>query len=140
MSIYRLAVPLKPKPKPRGQLNKYGAMTHSLNGYREWQTEYLKHIALTEFKIPLGFYGMIFQFNIRQGVGGLADVSNLQGGVEDILVKAKLIKDDNYRILRHYAAFALEIDKKKTEDCSSIILYVTETKKEFLYTYDKFSD
>lgn len=132
MTIQKVFLPVRPFPKPRGQLNKYGKMTHSLNGYRQWQKQFHDAISSTTFQIPEPFYGVLFHFCLKPQRGHPPDVSNLQGGVEDVLVKFGFITDDNVNVMPRYASWA-----EKTKE-SSITLYVVQNKVEFLFILEKF--
>jgi Holliday junction resolvase RusA-like endonuclease len=123
----------KAKPKPRGQLNKSGRMTHSLNGYREWQNEICLILSDAKFIIPENFYGIIFVFNIKPSKGRPPDLSNLQGAIEDVLVKYKYIVDDNWKILKRYYTLGIP----STED--SIEIFAVVDKTEFLKIVDMYS-
>lgn len=131
MTINIVKIPIAPKPKPRGQLGKYGNMTHSLKGYREWQDELDKYLRIAKFIIPDNFYGIIYHFGIVKKRGGKPDISNLVGGIEDVLVKYDYINDDNYQVIKHYFASAIQSEK------SFINIYVTDNKAEFLYVLNK---
>jgi Holliday junction resolvase RusA-like endonuclease len=134
MSIQKLIIPMRAIPKPRGQIGKYGNMTHSIGKYREWQEQFKKHIACTTFYVPKEFYSMVFKFNLAARSGGKPDLSNLQGGVEDALVKHKYIPDDNWKILQRFYTCG------SPASISSIELFVCTSKKETLYVIDKFTD
>jgi Holliday junction resolvase RusA-like endonuclease len=135
MSIIVASIPLRPHSKPRGALGRNRQMTHSIGSYRPWQRDFLAILSEINFKVPSGFYGMLFQFNIKKKGGQQPDISNMQGGIEDVLVKGEYIKDDNWTILRHISSWAIQV---KTDP--SMVIYVVQTKREFLYVYDKFSD
>lgn len=124
MKIYH--IPHKLKSKPRGQLGKFGNMTHSLNGYREWQTSMKGKLEEINFSIPGDMYGLILIFHIPKLKGHPFDLSNLQGGLEDVLVKYEYLKDDNWLRLGRYAGIAL-----KSEYPAYTIIPV-ENKQEFL--------
>lgn len=106
MKIYH--IPHQLKAKPRGQLGKYGNMTHSLNGYREWQISIAYNLRKIEFSIPNNFYGLVFVFHIPKLKGHPFDLSNLQGGIEDVLVKHEYLPDDNWKILGKYSGIAVK--------------------------------
>ena len=131
MTIAKVILPVKPISKPRGMLNRYGKITHSLGGYRQWQKEFHSHISSTSFIIPNTFHSIVFQFNITPVRGHPPDLSNMQGAVEDALVKYKYLKDDNWKILTRFYTFAT-VSKQP-----SIILYVAESKEELLFIINK---
>lgn len=133
MTISKIILPIKAFPKPRGQLGKYGNMTHSAGGYRAWQNQFSRLIQSTSFHVPDTFHSMVFQFNICTTRGRAPDLSNLQGGVEDALVKQKYLQDDNWKILTRFYTFG------KVAPASEIIIYVAECKKELLYIIEHFS-
>lgn len=134
MPIQKLHLELRPFSKPRGQIGKYGNMTHSIGKYRQWQEEFKLLIASTTFKVPSSFYAIIFDFKLSPRRGGKPDLSNLQGGVEDALVKYGYILDDNWKVLQRYYTVGTPASK------SSIDLYVCESKKELIYSILNFTD
>lgn len=126
----KLSINIELKPKPRGQLGKYGNMTHSIGHYRQWQSAFVRAVKQTNFLIPSDFYAIIFHFRILPKPGRAPDLSNLQGAVEDALVKSNYLKDDNWKILsRYYTQGSLS-------DTNKIDLYIAESKKEFLFIID----
>lgn len=134
MSIQHIKIPLRGYPKPRGALGKYGNMTHSIGLYRQWQDEFRRYIAQTSFYVPQDFYSMVFKFNLAARSGGKPDLSNLQGGVEDALVKHKYIPDDNWKVLTRYYTCG------SPASTSSIELFICMNKKETLYTIEHYTD
>lgn len=134
MSIIKIYLPIRAFPKPRGQLNKHGKLTHSLGGYRQWQTDFKTLIDSTPFYVPSNFHSVVFRFGIPKKRGHAPDLSNLQGGVEDALVKSKYLHDDNWKILTRYYTFGQQTAQP------SITLYVAGCKKELLYIIEQFSD
>lgn len=124
MKIYH--IPHKLKAKPRGQLGKFGNMTHSLNGYREWQSSMHNMLVKINFSMPVNLYGIVIVFHIPKLKGHPFDCGNLQGGIEDVLVKYKYIRDDNWKVLGNYAGIPL-----KSEYPAYTIIPV-ENRKEFL--------
>jgi Holliday junction resolvase RusA-like endonuclease len=122
------------KPKPRGQIGKYGNMTHSMNGYREWQNQVIKQLNGSDWYIPENFHSLVFNFHIKPKSGHPPDLSNMQGGMEDVLVKNKNLVDDNWKILKRYYTFGQESDRNR------IIIYACETKADLLFCIEKFSD
>ena len=106
MKIYH--IPHQLKAKPRGQLGKFGNMTHSLNGYREWQASLNNKFKQIDLVIPSPLYGLIMIFHIPKLKGHPFDLSNLQGGIEDVLVKYEYLPDDNWKILGKYVGIAVK--------------------------------
>lgn len=132
MTIYKAHIPMDEKPKPRGGLGRSGNMTHALNDYRNFQKMFLSMLNATGFRIPDGFHALVFKYNIKPKRGGKPDLSNLQGFVEDALVKGAYIKDDNWRILSRYFTFAHE------SDVSSIDLFCVMTQDELIHVIKKY--
>jgi Holliday junction resolvase RusA-like endonuclease len=90
---------LTPVSKPRGQIGKYGNITHSSGGYRKFQQEVAERLRDMRFSIPGDFYALGYVFMMAKKRGHLNDVGNMKGAIEDILVKEKYLKDDNWRHL-----------------------------------------
>ena len=134
MTIQKVSLPIRPYLKPRGALGKHGNMTHSIGYYRKWQEGFKKHIASTSFYVPPDFYAIVFQFKLASRSGGKPDLSNLQGGVEDALVKHKYIPDHNWKILQRYYTCGTPAS------ISSIELYICQSKKELIYIIEKFTE
>lgn len=94
-------------PKPRGQLGKYGNMTHSAKSeYRKWQTKFrIRFLRLRREPIEK-FYCLIYVFYLPIKIGRLPDLDNLEGGINDALTPDKTgfpgwIKDDNISLLNY---------------------------------------
>lgn len=133
MTIQKIHIEIRPMSKPRGQLNRYGAMTHSLKGYPQWTDKFIKAVKGAGFSIPPNFHSLVFQFNLQKLRGHPPDLSNLQGAVEDALVKGGLLPDDNWKILQRFYTFGL------LADTPSIVIYRVDNKKELLFLIEKFS-
>lgn len=133
MTIKKLYLPIKPHQKPRGALNKYGAMCHSMGTYRNWQKSFITLLEGSGFALNgMVIYSICIDFQMVKKKGRKPDVDNLVGGVFDTLVKAGVIGDDNYGELpRLYADAHLH-------PASGMTIYFTENKKEMLYTIEKF--
>lgn len=95
-------------PKPRGQLNKYGKMTHALNGYGQWKKDCIRIINASDLQILPGYFGFVYHLKIKPKCGQQPDCSNLIGSFEDALVKSGRLKDDNWRVIPYFAVFASE--------------------------------
>jgi hypothetical protein len=52
-------------PKPRGGIGRYGNMTHSSKGYRQWQTKFLESLYNSANQFPGDFHCLIFFFYIK---------------------------------------------------------------------------
>lgn len=99
MSYRKFVIPLKPYPKPRGEIGKAGNMTHSSGGYRNWQNTFLKQLRNVAGQ-PYTYQKIqaLVVLQSRSKARGLPDVTNLAGAVEDTLIEAKWLKDDNFKI------------------------------------------
>lgn len=131
MKGFRVYLPIAPHSKPRGQLGKHGNMTHSIGGYRIWQNKILQYLKSIDLVIPQDFYGIIFLFYIKPKAGHPLDLSNAQGGVEDVLVKGGYLKDDNWKILKRYATLGISSDKNYIE------FYIVYDKNTFVKLMEK---
>ena len=90
--MIKVILHLRKRAKPRGGIGKYGNITHSSKGYREWQDEAISLIRC--MKIPP--IGVIYSLHIVFYRKGRGDLDNLAGGVMDLLVKAGVIEDDDW--------------------------------------------
>lgn len=99
MSYKKFVIPLSPYPKPRGEIGKAGNMTHSSGGYRGWQNTFLKQLRSVAGQ-PHTYQKIqaLVILQSRTKKRGLPDVTNLAGAVEDTLIEAKWLKDDNFKI------------------------------------------
>lgn len=99
MSYRKFVIPLTPSPKPRGELGKHGNMTHSSGGYRKWQDTFLKQLRNVAGQ-PYTYQKImaLVVLQSRSKKRGLPDVTNMAGAVEDTLIAAKWLKDDNFKI------------------------------------------
>lgn len=131
MQGLKVYLPIAAHAKPRGQIGKHGNITHSIGTYRPWQTKVLKYLKTIDLVIPSDFYGIIFVFYLKSKAGHPIDLSNAQGGLEDVLVKGGYIKDDNYKVLKRYATLGIPSEK------SYIEFYIVYDKKTFLNLMDK---
>lgn len=127
MTITRVTIQVPPFPKPRGQLGKYGNMTHSVGGYRSWQDEMLIALRQARFKTPDSFHTICYIYHWVRKRGALPDGENLQGGTQDTLKKGEYIKDDNISIISSWYGLAV-IGKK-----AYIELYICETFADFQF-------
>ncbi|QLF85069.1 RusA [Nostoc phage YongM] len=118
--------------KPRGGIGRYGNMTHSSKGYRQWQQKFLESLYNSNHPFPSDFHCLVFFFYIKPKSGHPPDLENLQGGIQDTLVKMGCIKDDNYKILGRYYT-----DHIVVKDASHFDLYVVSNHTEKIYVIDK---
>ncbi|QVQ57107.1 RusA-like resolvase [Anabaena phage Elbi] len=130
MSIIKYSFKISWFPKPRGGIGRYGNMTHSSGGYRQWQKRFLESLK-EPGNFPKKFHGLVFFFYIKPKPGSPPDLENLQGGVQDTLKKAGCIKDDNYKYIGRYYT-----DHIVVEDYSRFDLYVVFSRKEMLYVIE----
>ena len=133
MTIKRVNIPIKPKSKPRGQIGKYGNMTHGMGGYMEWQQQFFYHLTVAKFEIPDNLYALIYHFLMVKQGGNPPDLDNMAGGVNDVLVKYEYLKDDNWKILPRLFVYGTQSQK------SGIVIYTCQTKQEFLHIISEFS-
>ena len=100
MSYKKFVIPLQPRSKPRGEIGKQGNITHSSGGYRGWQADFLKQLRKLAGR-PHTYVRLagIIVLHSRAKRRGLPDVSNMLGAVEDTLIEAKWLKDDNFKIV-----------------------------------------
>lgn len=124
---------IPPFPKPRGGLNKSGKMWHSNPKYLNWKKEFRSaiHGELTALDFQPAKNCLILIFHIRQKRGGLVDLENCQGAIQDALKTYGLISDDNYRILSNYVVLCREI-KPKAKETSYIQFAVTSTRSQMI--------
>lgn len=132
MTIKKVNIPIKPKSKPRGQIGKYGNITHSMGGYMEWQQQFFYHLTVAKFEIPDNLYALIYHFLMVKQGGNPPDLDNLIGGVNDVLVKYEYLKDDNWKIVSKQFAFATLSDKP------GISIYTCQSRKELVYIINTF--
>lgn len=95
-------------PKPRGQMNRQGRMTHALNGYGKYRKEINRVLTKSDFRILPNYFAFIYHIKVKPKAGQQPDCSNLIGSFEDGLVKAGLIKDDNWRVIPNAMFIATE--------------------------------
>lgn len=134
MTITKTTLIIPIKSKPRGQLNKFGNMTHSLGGYRQWQKKALDALQKANFKTPNSWYRLLFEFHIKPKRGHKNDGSNMQGAIEDALVKGGYIIDDNWGILPRTSISVT----KSTFD--HVVLYWCDYKKDYIYLISNIVD
>ncbi|AND75665.1 RusA [Nostoc phage A1] len=133
--IIKYAFPFAAFPKPRGGIGRYGNMTHSSKGYRQWQQKFLESLSnyhSSEKSFPIDFHCLIFFFYIKPKRGQPPDLENLQGAIQDTLKKAGCITDDNYKILGRYYT-----DHMVVKDTSHFDLYLVSNHQEKIYVIDK---
>ncbi|XAI95745.1 RusA [Dolichospermum phage Dfl-JY23] len=131
MAIIKYAFKISWFPKPRGGIGRYGNMTHSSKGYRQWQSKFLESLSKTN-SFPKDFHCLIFFFYIKPKPGQPPDLENLQGGIQDTLKKTGCIKDDNYKHIGRYYT-----DHMVVKDSSRFDLYVVDNHQEKIYVIDK---
>lgn len=94
--------------KPRGGLGKYGNMTHSLNGYREWQREFALRLKSVNFSLE-NHYAIMYRLILsKRKRGRPQDVTDMIGALEDVFVQYNFIKDDNWRRIPRYWGEAIQ--------------------------------
>lgn len=114
--MIRYMIPIAPMSKPRGQLGKYGNITHSIGGYRDWQRNLARKLASVKFTIPTDYFALIIILHISKNKRGRSqDVDDMIGGFFDSLVKFDFIKDDNWRIVTRYWSEAIQGDRGAIE-------------------------
>lgn len=132
MTIYRVHIPFEQKPKPRGGIGKHGNMTHQLNDYSGFQRMFISMLKSTSFQIPPDFHALIFKYNLKPKRGKAPDLSNMQGFIEDALVKSGYLKDDNWKILSRYYTFGVLAEE------SSIDLFCVMSQIELIHVIKKY--
>ena len=131
MAITKTTIYMRGFPKPRGGLNRAGKMTHSKNGYRNWQKQYIDYLESIAFTVKdKRVFCLATCFNIIKKPGQQPDASNYLGGIEDVLVKGKFIIDDNYQYVpRVYSQIMVSsVDR--------INCFIIETKEDFHHFFD----
>ncbi|AND75569.1 RusA [Nostoc phage N1] len=126
--IIKYAFNIEPFPKPRGGVGKYGNMTHSSKGYRQWQERFKISLYGSRHPFPSKFHGLVFFFYIKPKPGQPPDLENYQGAIQDTLVLLDLMEDDNYKILGRY-----HTDHIVVKEPSHFDLYVVSNRKEMLH-------
>ena len=127
MTIKVVNIPIVPKSKPRGQIGKYGNMTHSMGDYMDWQKQFYWFLSTTDFAIPSDLYAIVYYFRMVKKGGQPPDLDNQIGAVNDVLVKYEYLKDDNWKIIPRQFAFATSSNK------SSIGIYTCQNKEELIH-------
>lgn len=127
MSIKYYQIAITPMSKPRGQLGKFGNLTHSVGRYREFQKEIEYKLRLTNFSIPVGFFALAYVLFMGKKRGRANDVGNMIGALEDVFVKYEYIKDDSYK---HLPRFWSEAVESRNHKHFSIVIFTMEVEKD----------
>lgn len=118
---------ITPLSKPRGQLGKFGNMTHSSGNYRKFQQEVYERLTELTFAIPGDFFALAYIFYMGRKKGRANDVGNMVGAIEDVLVKYKYLKDDSWLHLPRAWQEAV------ASDVFGITLLVLESASDIVY-------
>lgn len=102
---------ITPLSKPRGQLGKFGNMTHSSGNYRQFQQEIYERLTELNFSIPGEFFSLAYIFYMGKKRGRANDVGNMVGALEDVLVKFEFLRDDSWLHLPRAWQEALASDR-----------------------------
>lgn len=133
ISVFRIQ--LRAMPKPRGhQSGRGGHIYHSSAKYNQYNLDIKNGVRNSGFKKPENTLYHCFKFIQRKKGGHLPDGENLQGGVQDALVKCGILDDDDIKnISRWYGEYTFS-------DHDEIVVYFCQTKAEFKYLLDKVFD
>ena len=130
MTILKFSLTTLPiVPKPRGQLNKQGKMTHALNGYGDYRKQIDKVLRVSGFRILPNYFAFIYHIKVKPKPGQQPDCSNLIGSFEDAMVKGGYLKDDNWRMIPNAMFIATE---SKHLPFSQLDFYQTDSLADFL--------
>lgn len=125
--MIKIVLPIPKRAKPRGGIGKYGNMTHSTKGYREWQDDGIKLIRCLNVPVITDIYSLHITF-YRKGRG---DLDNLAGGVMDMFVKSGVIKDDDWVTIPNL------IIKTNPEKKDQIDIYFCQNKEESIKLFSE---
>lgn len=127
MAIKYYQILMKPMSKPRGQIGKFGNMTHSIGRYRDFQKELDYKLKLTQFSIPVGFYALAYVLFMGKKIGRPNDVDDMVGAIKDVFVRFEYIKDDSYKHIPRFWSEAVESSNPKH---FSIVIFTIATEKD----------
>ena len=125
--MLKIILPITKRAKPRGKIGKYGNITHSTGGYREWQADGIK--LLKCLNVPL--VTNIYAFHITFYKKGRGDLDNLAGAVMDLLVEAGVIADDDWVTIPNL------IIKTNPEKKDQIDIYFCQNKEESIKLFSE---
>ena len=129
-----LTIKIKVVPKPRGNIGKFGNLYHSSQSYNDFNKIFINPIKKVDFKLSEKFQYISFKFFLKPRRGHPLDGDNIQGAVQDALVKSKVIPDDNLNIINKWHGEIYTSDK----DFDYIQIYFIKDKSDFLYTIKKY--
>jgi hypothetical protein len=139
---YKIVLKTPIRSKPRGGLNRYGTMTHALNGYHEYQAKIRFKLTVVYGEKPLPeFWCVCYIFYSPIGkLGRKQDIDNMIGMVNDVLTPSpdkhgnmsySWLRDDSWSYLPRIWG---EVRSSKT---SEIHLYFCKNPLDFLQLFVK---
>jgi Holliday junction resolvase RusA-like endonuclease len=98
MILYKTTIPINPKTKKNSMqmITKPRPRLIQSKAYRQYESDCLKLLKppISPLNEPL-----IVKATYYRGSRHRCDITNLNGALHDILVKAKVLEDDNYKIV-----------------------------------------
>jgi Holliday junction resolvase RusA-like endonuclease len=121
---FRLYGPVVPKARPRCGVRRGKAIAYPDQKYDEWKEEAKRELGkiitlFPKYTYPLLQANVFFVFDGKHDRS--CDGDNSEGAIEDALVQAGVLKDDNFLRLPSQAA-TLNYDKKRSPS-TLIVLY-----------------
>lgn len=101
--MLKITLPGKPKPKPAGCIkyrNGRAYLSMDVRGYKKWQAKHKKALISKNIPIQDRPFGIVYQV-IVPNRKGLGDLTNITNAVQDVLVQASVIPDDNSTHIRN---------------------------------------
>jgi Holliday junction resolvase RusA-like endonuclease len=131
--MLKFSLKISLQQKKRGQLSKNGHIYHNDKAYVKFKTDFAAMLAgmgVSAAKVGV-FTGIIFSFSYVRKRGHLPDVENTQGAVQDAMVSAGVIPDDDRSVIPRYAAFSQDAHEE------SVTIFICHTWEEYTQTFLK---
>jgi Holliday junction resolvase RusA-like endonuclease len=95
--------------------------------YTGWKNDCLRQMMMKRIKLEIDYpITLCLHFYVKDN--RKKDISNLYPGIEDILVEAKVLADDNYKIVANHNGSKVELDTENPRTEITILRLIEEVK------------